>query len=337
MIIVLKPQATEQEAKHILNKIENAGLKPLYMPGVERIVLGALGDERVLQKLHLDSDPLVEEVKPILTKYKMVSREVQAHNSVVRIGNVPVGGDKFAVIAGPCSVESEQQLMSVADVVKGHGAVALRGGAYKPRTSPYDFQGMGVEGLKLLKQASKATGMPTVSEVMEVGQVDSLCEYIDCLQIGARNMQNYGLLKAVGETGKPVLLKRGLSATIEELLLAAEYIYDAGNPNIILCERGIRTFETATRNTLDLNAVAYIKKRSHLPVVVDPSHGTGVRELVIPLSRAAAAVGADGIIVESHLNPAEALSDGHQALTGEMFAQLMQELKPFVEAAGRTL
>lgn len=337
MIIVLKPKATEQEAKHILNKIENAGLKPLYMPGVERIVLGALGDERVLQKLHLDSDPLVEEVKPILTKYKMVSREVQAHNSVVRIGNVPVGGDKFAVIAGPCSVESEQQLMSVADVVKGHGAVALRGGAYKPRTSPYDFQGMGVEGLKLLKQASEATGMPTVSEVMEVGQVDSLCEYIDCLQIGARNMQNYGLLKAVGETGKPVLLKRGLSATIEELLLAAEYIYDAGNPNIILCERGIRTFETATRNTLDLNAVAYIKQRSHLPVVVDPSHGTGVRELVIPLSRAAAAVGADGIIVESHLNPAEALSDGHQALTGEMFAQLMQELKPFVEAAGRTL
>ncbi|USH03529.1 3-deoxy-7-phosphoheptulonate synthase [Grimontia kaedaensis] len=337
MIIVLKPQATEQEAKHILSKIENAGLKPLYMPGVERIVLGALGDERVLQKLHLDSDPLVEEVKPILTKYKMVSREVQAHNSVVRIGNVPVGGDKFAVIAGPCSVESEQQLMSVADVVKGHGAVALRGGAYKPRTSPYDFQGMGVEGLKLLKQASEATGMPTVSEVMEVGQVDSLCEYIDCLQIGARNMQNYGLLKAVGETGKPILLKRGLSATIEELLLAAEYIYDAGNPNIILCERGIRTFETATRNTLDLNAVAYIKQRSHLPVVVDPSHGTGVRELVIPLSRAAAAVGADGIIVESHLNPAEALSDGHQALTGEMFSQLMQELKPFVEAAGRTL
>ncbi|MDD1796107.1 3-deoxy-7-phosphoheptulonate synthase [Enterovibrio sp. ZSDZ42] len=337
MIIVLKPQTTEQQAKAILGKIEQAGLKPLYMPGVERIVLGALGDERVLQKLHLDSDPMVEEVKPILSKYKMVSREVQAHNSVVRIGNMPVGGNKFAVIAGPCSVESEQQLLSVADVVKSHGAGALRGGAYKPRTSPYDFQGMGVEGLKLLKKASEATGMPTVSEVMEVSQVDSLCEYIDCLQIGARNMQNYGLLKAVGESGKPVLLKRGLSATIEELLLAAEYIYDAGNPNIILCERGIRTFETATRNTLDLNAVAYIKQRSHLPVVVDPSHGTGVRELVIPLSRAAAAVGADGIIVESHLNPAEALSDGHQALTGDMFAQLMQELKPFVEAAGRTL
>ncbi|OEE44469.1 3-deoxy-7-phosphoheptulonate synthase [Enterovibrio norvegicus] len=337
MIIVLKPHATERQAKVILGKIEQAGLKPLFMPGVERIVLGALGDERVLQKLHIESDPLVEEVKPILSKYKMVSREVQAHNTVVRIGNMSIGGGKFAVIAGPCSVESEQQLLSVAEVVKSHGAAALRGGAYKPRTSPYDFQGMGVEGLKLLKQASDATGMPTVSEVMEVSQVDSLCEYIDCLQIGARNMQNYGLLKAVGETGKPVLLKRGLSATIEELLLAAEYIYDAGNPNIILCERGIRTYETATRNTLDLNAVAYIKQRSHLPVVVDPSHGTGVRELVIPLSRAAAAVGADGIIVESHLNPAEALSDGHQALTGDMFEQLMQELKPFVEAAGRTL
>lgn len=267
----------------------------------------------------------------------MVSREVQAHDTVVRFGNAAIGGNKFAVIAGPCSVESEAQLMAVAEVVKKHGAVALRGGAYKPRTSPYDFQGMGIEGLKLLQKAKKELNIPTVSEVMEVSQVESLCEYVDCLQIGARNMQNYALLKAVGESKKPVLLKRGLSATIEELLLAAEYIYDAGNPNIILCERGIRTFETATRNTLDLNAVAYLKQRTHLPVVVDPSHGTGVRELVIPLSRAAAAVGADGIIVESHLNPCEALSDGHQALTGPMFEQLMQELKPFVEAAGRTL
>ncbi|OAN18330.1 3-deoxy-7-phosphoheptulonate synthase [Photobacterium jeanii] len=337
MIIVLKPQATESQAKDILQRIEEAGLKPVYMPGVERIVLGALGDERILQKLNLDAYPCVETVKPILTKYKMVSREVQAHDTVVRFGNAAIGGDKFAVIAGPCSVESEAQLLSVAEVVKQHGAVALRGGAYKPRTSPYDFQGMGVEGLKLLKQANEQLGLPTVSEVMEVSQVDTMCEYVDCLQIGARNMQNYALLKAVGESRKPVLLKRGLSATIEELLLAAEYIYDAGNPNIILCERGIRTYETATRNTLDLNAVAYLKQRTHLPVVVDPSHGTGVRELVIPLSRAAAAVGADGIIVESHLNPCEALSDGHQALTGPMFEQLMQELKPFVEAAGRTL
>ncbi|UTV28647.1 3-deoxy-7-phosphoheptulonate synthase [Photobacterium atrarenae] len=337
MIIVLKPQASEAQAQEILNRIEAAGLKPLYMPGVERIVLGALGDERILQTMHFDAYPCVETVKPILTKYKMVSREVQAHDTVVRFGNAAVGGDKFAVIAGPCSVESEAQLMAVAEMVKKHGAVALRGGAYKPRTSPYDFQGLGEEGLKLLQQANQQLGLPTVSEVMEVSQVESLCQYIDCLQIGARNMQNYALLKAVGESGKPVLLKRGLSATIEELLLAAEYIFDAGNPNIILCERGIRTFETATRNTLDLNAVAYLKQRTHLPVVVDPSHGTGVRELVIPLSRAAAAVGADGIIVESHLNPSEALSDGHQALTGPMFEQLMQELKPFVEAAGRTL
>ncbi|MFD2180502.1 3-deoxy-7-phosphoheptulonate synthase [Veronia pacifica] len=337
MIIVLKAKSTEQDAKHILEKIEQAGLKPLYMPGVERTVLGALGDERVLQKLHLESLPAVDEIKPILTKYKMVSRDVQAHNSVVRIGDVPVGGNRFAVIAGPCSVESEQQLLSVSEVVAREGAMAIRGGAFKPRTSPYDFQGLGEEGLKLMSLAREMTGLPIVSEVMETSQVDMMVNYVDCLQIGARNMQNYGLLKAVGETDKPVLLKRGLSATIEELLLAAEYIYDAGNPNIILCERGIRTFETATRNTLDLNAVAVIKQKSHLPVLVDPSHGTGVRELVIPLSRAAAAVGADGIIVESHLKPSEALSDGHQALTGEMFAQLMQELKPFVEAAGRTL
>ncbi|WP_413111379.1 3-deoxy-7-phosphoheptulonate synthase [Thaumasiovibrio sp. DFM-14] len=337
MIIVLKPEATEIEAKQILSRIEQAGLKPLYMPGIERIVLGALGDERILQKLHLDAFPCVEQLKPILSKYKMVSREVQAHDTVVRFGNAAIGGNSFAVIAGPCSVESQEQLLSVAKMVKQHGAIALRGGAFKPRTSPYDFQGLGVEGLALLQQANQQLNIPTVSEVMEVSQVNTMHDYVDCLQIGARNMQNYALLKAVGESGKPVLLKRGLSATIEELLLAAEYIYDAGNPNIILCERGIRTYETATRNTLDLNAVAYLKQKSHLPVIVDPSHGTGVRELVIPLSRAAAAVGADGIIVEAHLNPCEALSDGHQALTEPMFEQLMQELRPFVEAAGKTL
>lgn len=337
MIIVLKPSATEQQAQEILKQIENAGLKPLFMPGIERTVLGALGDERVLQKLNFDAYPCVEEIKPILSKYKLVSREVQAHDSVVRIGNTSVGGSNFAVIAGPCAVENEQQLLSVAEMVQKYGAVALRGGAFKPRTSPYDFQGLGVEGLKLLQKANQLLNIPTVSEVMEVGQVDVMCDYVDCLQIGARNMQNYALLKAVGETNKPVVLKRGLSATIEEFLLAAEYIYDSGNPNIILCERGIRTYETATRNTLDLNAVALLKQRTHLPVLVDPSHGTGVRELVIPLSRAAAAVGADGIIVESHLNPCEALSDGHQALTAPMFEQLMQELKPFVEAAGRSL
>lgn len=337
MIIVMKADATEADAKEILEKIEAVGLKPLYMPGVERIVLGALGDERVLQTMHFENYPSVEEVKPILTKYKMVSREIQPHDTIVKIGDFPVGGDRFIVIAGPCSVESEEQLISIAKLVKDHGATALRGGAYKPRTSPYDFQGMGVPGLELLKKANSVTGLPTVSEVMEISQVENMSQSVDCLQIGARNMQNYGLLKAVGESDKPVVLKRGFSATIEELLLAAEYIHSSGNPNIILCERGIRTFETATRNTLDLNAVAFLKQRSHLPVIVDPSHGTGVRELVIPMARAAAAVGADGIIVESHLNPAEALSDGHQALTGEMFARLMRELRPFVEAAGKIL
>ncbi|ENY73612.1 3-deoxy-7-phosphoheptulonate synthase [Aeromonas diversa CDC 2478-85] len=337
MIIVLKPTASETDAKTLLARIERTGLKPLYLPGAERIVLGALGDERVLESLNLDADPMVESVKPILSKYKLVSRELHPHDSQVRIGNLTVGGDTFALIAGPCSVESSEQLHSVAAMVKRHGAQALRGGAFKPRSSPYGFQGLGEEGLKLLAEANREHGLPTVSEVMDASDVDLMCQYVDCLQIGARNMQNFRLLTAVGQTDKPVLLKRGLSATIEEFLLAAEYIYAAGNHRIILCERGIRTFETATRNTLDLNAVALLKQKSHLPVLVDPSHGTGIRELVIPLSRAAAAVGADGVIVEAHLNPAEALSDGHQALTEPLFRQLVAELTPFVQAAGRHL
>lgn len=337
MIIVLKPQATQDDAQVILDKIEKAGLKPLFMPGVERIVLGALGDERILESLHLEADPCVEEVKAILSKYKLVSREFQAHDTKVRVGSLTIGGDRFALIAGPCSIESHQQLMSVSKMIQENGANGLRGGAFKPRTSPYDFQGMGVEGLKLLKETNDSYGLPTFTEVMDISQVEQVCEYADCLQIGARNMQNYGLLKTVGETRKPVILKRGLSATIDEWLLAAEYIYDAGNKNIIMCERGIRTFETATRNTLDLNAVAYVKQRSHLPVVVDPSHGTGVRELIIPLAKASAAVGADGIMVEAHMDPSQALSDGHQALNEAMFKQLVREITPFVNAAGKTL
>ncbi len=337
MIVVLKPQATEQDAKAILARIESKGVQPLYMPGVERIVLGAIGDERVLAELNLEADPLVEEVKPILSKYKLVSRELHPHDTRVRLGDRHVGGERFAVISGPCAVESREQLLSVAELVQHHGAMALRGGAFKPRTSPYAFQGLGEEGLKLLKEVNDQLGLPTVSEVVTAEEAELVAQYVDCLQIGARNMQNYRLLEAVGKAGKPVMLKRGLSATIEEFLLAAEYILSSGNPNVILCERGIRTFETATRNTLDLNAVALLKQKTHLPVMVDPSHGTGVRELVIPLSRAAAAVGADGIIVETHLNPKEALSDGHQALTGPMFKQLMAELEPFVAAAGRSL
>ncbi|MBY5993842.1 3-deoxy-7-phosphoheptulonate synthase [Ferrimonas balearica] len=337
MIIILKPGVSEQDAKELVHKIESTGLKPLYMPGVERTVLGAIGDERVLQSLRLDSDPRVDEIKPILSKYKLVSRELNPVDSHVMLGNQVVGGGRFTVIAGPCGVESREQLLSVAEMVRGHGVTALRGGAFKPRTSPYSFQGLGEEGLKLLKEANAETGLPTVSEVVDAADAELMAQYVDCLQIGARNMQNFRLLEAVGKLGLPVLLKRGMSATIEELLLAAEYIVNAGNPNVILCERGIRTFETATRNTLDLNAVAYLKRKTHLPVLVDPSHGTGVRELIAPLSYASAAVGADGIIVEAHMKPAEALSDGHQALNAEQFADLMTGLRPFVEAAGKQL
>ena len=337
MIVVLKPQASEADAFRLMQQIEARGLKPLYMPGVERVVLGALGDERVLNELNLEGDPLVESVKPILTPYKLVSRDMRGHDTVVNIGNIAIGGERLVVVGGPCAVESEDQLRETAAAVKDAGARALRGGAYKPRSSPYSFQGHGEEGLNLLEKISGETGLPTISEVMDTGDVELFVEKIDALQIGARNMQNFRLLRAVGETKKPVVLKRGLSATIEELLLAAEYIVAAGNPNVILCERGIRTFETATRNTLDLNAVAYLKQKTHLPVMVDPSHGTGIRELVAPLSKAALACGADGLLIEVHRNPAQALSDGKQSLTPPQFAQLMKELKLIAEAVGRTL
>ncbi|PVZ70547.1 3-deoxy-7-phosphoheptulonate synthase [Pelagibaculum spongiae] len=337
MIVVLKPGATKQSAQPLLNKIDAAGLKSLYLPGVERIVLGAIGDERILASLNLDADPMVESVKPILSPYKLVSREAHPSSSIVKIGNTEVGGDTFTVIGGPCSIESLNQSLDIARVVKDAGSHVFRGGAFKPRTSPYAFQGLGEEGLKILRKVSQHTGLPTVTEVVDAGDVGLITEYVDCLQIGARNMQNYRLLKEVGQGRKPVLLKRGLSATLEETLLAAEYIYHEGNHQVILCERGIRTYETATRNTLDLNGVAWLKQRSHLPVLVDPSHGTGVRELVIPMSRAAVAVGADGIIVETHTNPAEALSDGHQALTEVMYQELIKEIMPIVHAMGKKL
>jgi 3-deoxy-7-phosphoheptulonate synthase len=307
------------------------------MPGTERVVLGALGDERVLERLHLASYPQVERVTAILAPWKQVSRELHPHDTHVRVGAVTFGGDRFVVVAGPCSVESPEQMRASAAAVQAHGAAALRGGAFKPRTSPYAFQGLGDDGLAILREAGRAVGLPVVTEVIEPGQVERVAEHVDMLQVGARNMANFHLLKVLGQCGRPILLKRGIAATIDELLMAAEYIVNEGNPNVVLCERGIRTFETATRNTLDLNAVPFIKQRSHLPIIVDPSHGTGRRELVAPMARAAAACGADGVIVEVHHDPAQALSDGQQSLYPAQFGELMRSLAPIVQATGRTL
>ena len=337
MIIVLKPGAPAETAGELLRQIEDKGLKPLHMPGTERVVLGALGDERVLAELHFESHPLVESVKPILAPYKLVSRELHPHDSLVRFGSLAIGGRDFAVIAGPCAVEDEPQVRNSAAAVRAAGARCLRAGAYKPRTSPYDFQGLGADGLRLLRSIADELDLPVVTEVMDSADIELVARYADALQIGARNMHNFALLRAVGRSGKPVLLKRGIAARVDELLLAAEYLLAEGNDQIVLCERGIRTFETATRNTLDLNAIPYIKQKTHLPVIVDPSHGTGKRSLVGPMALAAAACGADGIIVEVHENPAAALSDGAQSLYPDQFTELMRGLRPVVEAVGRSL
>jgi len=337
MIIVLKPEASPDHAETILARIAAAGLKPLHMPGSERVVLGALGDERILAELRLEGDPMVESVKPILAPYKLVSRELHPHDTIVRIGGMAIGGPVFQVIAGPCAVETRDQTRNTALAVKAAGASALRAGAYKPRTSPYGFAGHGPSGLKILREIGDELGLPIVTEVMDTADLDLVASHADALQIGARNMQNFSLLRAVGKAGKPVVLKRGMSAKIEELLLAAEYLLAAGNDQVVLVERGIRTFETATRNTLDLNAIPYIKQRTHLPVLVDPSHGTGVRDFVIPMALAAAACGADGLLVEVHEDPAVALSDGAQSLYPDQFEALMAALGPVVRAVGRQL
>ncbi len=337
MIIVLKPEATKKDAQAIIRQIAGLGLKPLYMPGTERTVLGAIGDERVLGQLRIENHPLVERVSPVLTPYKLVSREIHPRDSVVRIGGVPIGGRHFAVIAGPCAVESPEQMLRTGQAVRQAGAQCLRGGAYKPRTSPYSFQGLGLQGLEILRSVSDKLEMPAVTEVVEVADVEQVERYAAAFQVGARNMQNFRLLKALGQSKKPVILKRGMAASVEDLLLAAEYVLSEGNPNVILCERGIRTFETATRNTLDLNAIPHIKQHSHLPVIVDPSHGTGVRNYVAPMAKAAVACGADGLLVEVHYNPKDALSDGHQSLNPIEFARLMKEIRPFLRAAGRRM
>ncbi|MGA1369613.1 MAG: 3-deoxy-7-phosphoheptulonate synthase [Blastocatellia bacterium] len=329
MIIAMKPEATQSQLDHICEMVRGFGYAPHIIEGTERTVVAAVGPGDKTEHLeHLRAADGVENAFPILQPFKLVSREVKKERSIIRIGDVTIGDGGFVVMAGPCSVEGYDQLMTTADAVVRAGAQILRGGAYKPRTSPYDFQGMAEDGLKLLAEARERTGLKVITEVLDTGDVDLVAQYADILQVGARNMQNFALLKKLGEISKPVLLKRGLAATIKEFLLSAEYIVAHGNPQVILCERGIRTFETATRNTLDLAAVPLLHELTHLPVVADPSHATGKRSLVRPLAKAIVAVGADGIMTEIHPNPEEAWSDGPQSLRLEEFAAMMRELEP---------
>lgn len=338
MIIVLKPSATDQDIEDVSRRIQEMGYRAHVSRGETRTIIGAIGDDRGKERLQsLESLESVEAVIRILQPFKLASREVHPEGTQVQVNGVVIGGQKVVVMAGPCSVESREQLLAVAREAKAAGATILRGGAFKPRTSPYAFQGLEEEGLKLLAEARKATGLPVVTEVMEPEKVEMVVEYADLLQIGARNVHNFSLLKRVAECGKPVLLKRGMATSIQEWLLSAEYILSGGNGQVILCERGIRSFETFTRFTLDLNAVPVVKKLSHLPVVVDPSHGTGHWEYVGAMARAGLAAGADGLIIEVHNKPEEALSDGPQSLKPERFARLMQELRPLVRALGREL
>jgi 3-deoxy-7-phosphoheptulonate synthase len=338
VIIVLKSGVTEADVEAVCRRITEMGYHPHTIRGEFKTVIGAVGEERGQPDLRiLEAMETVEAVMPIQQPFKLASKEIRPTPSEVRVNGVVIGGPEVVVMAGPCSVESEPQMIEVAGAVKAAGARILRGGAYKPRTSPYAFQGLKEQGLKFLAEARKRTGLPVVTEVLETESVELVAEYADILQIGARNVQNFTLLRRVGQMGKPVLLKRGMATSLTEFLLSAEYILAAGNPNVILCERGIRTFETSTRFTLDLNAVPVLKKLCHLPVVVDPSHGTGRWDLVTPMAKAAVACGADGLIVEVHPRPEEALSDGPQSLKPSTFAQLMKELRPVVEAVGRTM
>lgn len=331
MVIVMKQDATEDQIAHVVEKLKEKGLTPHLSEGTERTIIGAIGDERILQAVPIDAFPGVEQHMQILKPYKLVSKEFKQESTVVKVGRVEIGGGRAGMIAGPCSVENRETLLETARAVKAAGANILRGGAFKPRTSPYAFQGMGEEGLKLLAEAREATGLPFVTEAMSVSHIEMVADYADMIQIGARNMQNFDLLKAVGDVKKPVMLKRGLSATIKEWLMSAEYILSRGNYDVVLCERGIRTFETYTRNTLDLAAVPAAKELSHLPVVVDPSHGTGKRSLVAVMAKAALASGADGLTIEVHPRPEEALSDGDQSLLPDEYKAMVEALKPIAE------
>jgi 3-deoxy-7-phosphoheptulonate synthase len=337
MIIVLRPDATEEQQDHIIKKLKGLGLQVHISKGTERTILGAIGDEAILQSVPLEAIPGVEKVHPILKPYKLASREFRKENTVIDVGSSQIGGNRIAVMAGPCAIENKTLLLEIAKEVKNAGANFLRGGAFKPRTSPYAFQGLEEEGLKYLAETRDRVGLPVVTEVMDPRDIEMIVKYADVLQIGARNMQNFRLLKEVGLCKKPVLLKRGISATIKEWLMSAEYIMAGGNHQVILCERGIRTYETATRNTLDLSAIPVLKQMTHLPVVVDPSHAVGKWDLVAPMAKAAVAAGADGLIIEVHSNPEEALCDGEQSLKPKSFKQLMDEMRPIAIAVGRTI
>lgn len=339
-IIVLQPDTPEENIRHILKKLESKGLKGTISQGTERTIIGVIGDTSKVTEEEEDAIRVmtgVENVVRILKPYKLASREFKKVNTEINVRGSIIGGKKIQVMAGPCAVENKTILMNIAERVKNAGATFLRGGAYKPRTSPYSFQGLGEEGLRYLAEAREKTGLSIVTEIMDPRDMDVIVRYADIIQIGTRNMQNFRLLLEVGSIDKPVLLKRGLSATIKEWLMSAEYIMSRGNQNVMLCERGIRTFETATRNTLDLSAVPLLKQLTHLPVVVDPSHGVGKWDLVAPMAKAAVAAGADALMIEVHTNPEEALSDGEQSLRPDLFAKLIRELKPIAEAVGREI
>ena len=338
MIIVMAPDATPEEIEKVEDTIRELGYTPHAIVGVERKVIGAVGDERGKDRLQsIETMGGVESVFPILKPYKLASREVKSSNSVIQADGVAIGGTAIAIIAGPCSVESKEQICTTANLVKSSGANFLRGGAYKPRTSPYSFQGLEENGLKLLAAAKEVSGLPIVTEVMNPREIDLVAKYADIIQVGARNMQNFSLLKELGQINKPILLKRGMMNTIKEFLMSAEYVLSEGNQQVILCERGIRTFETATRNTLDISCIPVLKKETHLPIIIDPSHATGHWDMVESMSRASIAAGADGLIIEVHPDPVNAFSDGPQSLKPEKFARLMENLRPFAELMGRTL
>ena len=337
MVIVMKPGAPEESINEVIAYVEAAGLDTHVSKGTETTIIGLIGDKSKLKYENLQIFDGVDKLVPVTEGYKLANKKFHPEPSTIPVGNTSIGPGHLTIMAGPCAVENEEQMMAVARAVKAAGATILRGGAYKPRTSPYSFQGLGEEGLKYMKEASEETGLATISEVISLEAVESAVKYVDMLQIGARNMQNFYLLKEVGRCGKPVLLKRGLASTIDEWLNAAEYIISEGNPDVVLCERGIRTYETATRNTLDISAVPVLKERTHLPVIVDPSHATGVRSYVAPLAKAAIACGADGLMIEVHNNPAKALSDGPQSLTFKQFEDLIAMLRPYAELEKREM